>query len=80
MIHRVFPAAGIEGVAVRQKRLAAQFLDHVHHGPDVIGPQVCEVAQLAEVHFNGHEFAVKINVADTGFFNEPLELCALAHP
>lgn len=39
MVERIFPAAHIEGVAVGQKYLPAQFLDSAYDGLGIIRPQ-----------------------------------------
>ena len=70
----VFAAAGIHRVAVRQERLAAQLLHHVHDRASVIRAQEADVAQLAEVHFDGDKLAVHIHLADARLFNQLLEL------
>ena len=79
MVYRVFAAAGIESVAVRQEGLAAQLLDDIRHGLYIIGSEIGEVAQLSEVHFDGHEFSVKIDAADARRADQLLKFCALAH-
>ena len=74
MFEGVFAAAGVHCVAVRQERLAAQLLHHVHDRASVIRAQEADVAQLAEVHFDGDKLAVHIHLADARLFNQLLEL------
>ena len=74
MLKRILSAAGVHRVAVRQERLAAQLLDHIDHRARIVRAQEAEVAQLAEVHLDGDEFAVHVNLTDARFFDEPLEL------
>ena len=78
MVYGVFPAAGIEGVAVGKEGLSAQFLDQVCHCLDIVRPEIGKVAQLTEVHFNGSEFPGKIDLVYSGPAAELLELDALA--
>ena len=62
----VLAAARIQGVAVGQKRQTALLLAQVGHHLGVVGAQECQIAQLAEMHLDGNEFAVHINVLDAG--------------
>ena len=59
MLKRVFAAAHVERVAVREEGLAAQPLDHVYHGARVIGTQEGQVAQLAKVDLDGNELVLR---------------------
>ncbi len=74
VLQGVFPAAGVHGVAVGEEGLAPQLLDHVHHSPGVVGPQVADVAQLAEVQFDGHKFALQFQVLYARLFNQLFQL------
>ena len=65
MVQRVFPASGVQRIAVRQERLPAELFHQVRHRFRVVGPQESQVAQLAEMHFDGGEFSVKGNIRDS---------------
>ena len=82
VLQRIFAAAGVKGVAVGQKRLAAQLLDHVGHRFGVVGAQKAQVAQLAEMHLDGDKLALHVDLFNAGLFHQPLELGgqALAQP
>ena len=62
----VLAAARIQGVAVGQKRQTALLLAQVSHHLGVVGAQECQIAQLTEMHLDGNEFAIHINVLDAG--------------
>lgn len=62
----VLAAARIQGVAVGQKRQTALLLAQVGHHLGVVGAQECQIAQLAEMHLDGNEFAIHINILDPG--------------
>ena len=66
VFQRVLAAARVQGVAVGQERQTALLLAQVGHGLGVVGAQVSQVAQLPEMHFDGHELAVHVNVLDAG--------------
>ena len=74
MVERIFPAAHIEGVAVGQKYLPAQFLDSAYNGLGIIRPQKSQVAQLAEMDFDRHILVRKINVSHARRQNEAFQL------
>ena len=54
--------------------LAAQLLDHVGHGPRVIGTKIADVAQLAEMQLDGHELPVHVDLSKPGLPDHLLEL------
>ena len=62
----VLAAARIQGVAVGQKRQTALLLAQVGHHLGVVGAQECQIAQLTEMHLDGNEFAIHINILDPG--------------
>ncbi len=74
MLQSVLPAAGVHGVAVGEEGLASQLLDHVHYRPGVVGPQVADVAQLAEVHFDSHKFTVQVQILNPRPFHQLFQL------
>ena len=73
MVQGVFAAAHIQGVAVGQEGLAAQLLDHFDHHGGIVGPQIGQVAGLAEVDLDGRVFVGEINLPDTGGFDQPFQ-------
>ena len=66
VFQRVLAATRVQGIAVGQERHTALLLAQVGHGLGVVGAQVSQVAQLPEMHFDGHELAVHVNVLDAG--------------
>ena len=80
VLQGIFAEAGIHRVAVGEERFSAEFLDQVGHGFGVIGTEVADVAQLSEVHFDGDELAVHIDVGDAGPAGEPFQLGGHAFP
>ena len=66
VFQRVLAAAGVQGVAVGQKGHTTLLLAQVCHHLGVVRPQKGQVAQLPEMHFDGHELAVHVNVLDAG--------------
>jgi hypothetical protein len=70
----VFAAARVQGVAVRQERQAALRLAQIGHNARVVRAQKGQIAQLAEVHLDGDELAVHVDVLDAGREAQPLEL------
>ena len=78
MLKRVFAAAYVKRVAVREEGLAAQLLDHVYHGARVIGAQEGQVAQLAKVDLDGNELVLEVDLLYAGALDEALELVQLA--
>ena len=80
MLDGVFPAPGIERVAVGQERIRAQRAHHVHHGAGVVGAQEADIAHFSEVHLNGGEPSLHINFADARPADELLQLGGQAVP
>ena len=79
VLQRVLAAAHIQGVAVGQKRPAAQLLDHIGHGLGVVGPQVSQVARLTKVDLDGNELALHIDLTDTRGADQLLQLIQQVH-
>ena len=80
VIQRVFAAADIQGVAVRQEGLAALTFYQIRHGFGPVGAEIGHVARLAEMHFDGHIFAVHVDVAETGSHHQPGQLLGQVFP
>ncbi len=72
VLEGVLPAAGVEGVAVGQEGETAPLLAQLGHRPGVVGTEEGQVAQLAEVHFDGDKLAVHVDVLDSGCDAEAL--------
>ena len=82
VLQRILAAAGIHGVAVGQEGVSALFLHQIRHRAGIVRAQEAQVAQLAEVHLDGHELAVHVNLADPGLLHQLLQLAhqaAAAH-
>ena len=80
VIQRVFAAADIQGVAVRQEGLAALTFYQIRHGFGPVGAEIGHVARLAEIHFDGHILAVHVDVAETGSHHQPGQLLLQVFP
>ena len=65
MIQGVFPGADVEGVAVGEEGIAPQLLDVIGDVPGKVGAEKRQIAQLAEVNFNGHIFSLEIDLVHT---------------
>ena len=78
VLQGVLPAAGIHGVAVGEEGLATQLLHHVHHRTGVVGSQIADVAQLAEVHLDGDKLALQVQIGDTGPLDQLFQLSGQA--
>ena len=74
VLQGVFPAAHIEGVAVGEEGLATQLLHHISHSFGVVGAEEAQIAQLAEVHLDGHELVIHVDLANACGPDESLEL------
>ena len=66
----VLSATRIEGVAIGEERLSAQFLDHFHHGTRVVRTEVGDVAQLAEMHFDGYKLTFQVEVGNASLLDQ----------
>ena len=66
VLHRVFAAAHIQGVAVGQERDTALGLDHLHHRARPVGPQVGQVARLTKIDLDGHKLLFQIQLGEPG--------------
>lgn len=66
-------AARIKRIAVRQERAAAQFLDQIGNGLDILRAQRSQTAQFTEMHLDGNEFPFKINLFNASFLAKFLQ-------
>ena len=64
VLERVLAAAGVERVAVREERAAALRLHEIGDGLRVLRTQESEVAEFAEMHLDGDEFVLHVDVLD----------------
>lgn len=74
VLERVLAAARIERIAVRQERHTALLFDEVCDDLRVLRAQIGHVAKLTEVHLDGDELAVHVNLLDAGSQAECPEL------
>ncbi|CDA62161.1 unknown [Clostridium sp. CAG:169] len=74
MVQCIFAASDIQGVAVGQERLAAQFFDQVHDDLCIVWAQIGKVARFAKMNFDSSVFVFKINVGNTCFPHQMIEL------
>ena len=74
VLQRILAAARVQGVAVGQEGHTALLLAQVCHHLGVVGAQKSQIAQLAEVHLDGHEPAVHVDVLDAGGNAHPAQL------
>ena len=74
VLERVLAAAGVQRVAVCEERAAALFLHEVGDAFRILRAQVREVAELAEMHLDGDELVLHVDVLDAGREAEAAEL------
>ena len=74
VLERVFAAARIECVAVRQEGHAALLLDEVSDDLRVLRAKIRHVAELTKVHLDRDELAVHVNLLDASSEAECPEL------
>ena len=74
VIQRILAAPHIERIAVRQKWAAAVALHQVHDHLCVIGTQIGQVTRLAKMDFNRCKFILKIQLFNTSFYHQFLQL------
>ena len=79
VVQGVFAPAHVQGVAVGQKGLSAQAFHHVGHGFGKVGPQIGQVARLAEMNFDGGEFILEIDLLHTGLAHQFFQLLLQIH-
>ena len=66
VIQRVIAAAHIERAAICEERAAALLLTQIRHHLRVIGAQEGQIAQFAEMHFDGDEALIHFDTPETG--------------
>ena len=77
MIEAVLAAADVQGVAVHEEGPPAQVADDIHQHPGIVGPQVGQIAGLAEVHLDGDVLVLEINFVDPRRQDQTRELLDL---
>ena len=74
VIQRIFAAAYIEGIAVRQERLAAVLFNQLHEHSGIVGAKISQISGLSEMDFNGSVLAAEIDlIQHAGFFYKALQ-------
>lgn len=66
-------SAGVEGVAVGKEWFGTLFLEQFDETSCEVGADICQVAWLAEVEFDGDEQVFEIIGEKTGAYAQPLE-------
>ena len=74
MVQGVFSPAHIQGIAVCEERLSAQFLHNVGNGFRVIGAEKRKVPGFPEMNLDRCIFSVKIYIRYARFFDEAFQL------
>ena len=74
VLEGVLAAARIQGVAVGQKGHTALLLAQVGDYLSIVGAQIGQIAQLAEMHLDGDELALHIDVLDACCDAQPTQL------
>ena len=74
MLHGVFPLPNVHGVRVRQERDPTVLLHQVADHLCIVGPEECKVPQFPEVHLDGDELLLHVDVADAGGACDPFGL------
>ena len=74
MLKRMFAAADIEGIAVRQEDFAAELLDIVRHNLGILRAEIGEVTELPEVNFDSGKIVFKMNGFKACALHQPVKL------
>ena len=74
VVERVLAAAHVERIAVGDEGFAAQLAHDVDDDAGVVGAQVGQVARLAEVHLDGDELVLHVDLLDARPAHEAVEL------
>ncbi|MPN18084.1 hypothetical protein SDC9_165442 [bioreactor metagenome] len=80
MLQRVLAAAGVQRVAVGQEGCSPQLLHHVGHYLGIVRTQIRQIPRLAEVHLDGHQLVLEVDVVHSGLSDEPPELTRQIKP
>ena len=72
MFQRFFTTTNIQGVAISKERFATKFFNNIYNSFSKIRTQVRNVTRFAKVNFNSSKLLIKINIANTSFFNKLL--------
>ena len=75
VLNSIFTATGIHRITIRKERLTTQRLYGFNHRASVVRTQVRDITQLTEVHLDGNELTIHINIRKTSFKNQLAKLC-----
>ena len=74
MLKSFLAAADIESIAVGNEGFAALFPDKVNYSLYVVRTEVGDISPLTEVHLDGNEFALHINISQTCLLSQLFQL------
>ena len=75
VLNSIFTATRIHRITIGKERLATQRLYGFNHRASVVRTQVRDITQLTEVHLDGNELTIHINICKTCFKNQLAQLC-----
>ena len=78
VLQGIFAASRIKSVTVCEKWHSAKLLTKIGYYFCIIGAQEGKVSKFSEMHFDGHEFTIHINVFDSGCNTQFFQLVQLA--
>ena len=78
VLQGILTASRIKGVTVSKKRHSSKLLTKIGYYFCIIGAQESKVSKLSEMHFDGNEFTIHINVFDSGCDTQLFQLVQLA--
>ena len=78
VLQGIFAASRIKGVTVSKKRHSSKLLTKIGYYFCIIGAQESKISKFSEMHFDGHEFTIHINVFDSGCNAQFFQLVQLA--
>ena len=65
MLYGILAGAGIHCVAICKERFSAKFLDYIGYSLGVVGSKIGAIAEFSEMHFDGNQLALHINLGNT---------------
>ena len=78
VLQGILTASRIKGVTVSKKRHSSKLLTKIGYYFCIIGAQESKISKFSEMHFDGHEFTIHINVFDSGCNTQFFQLVQLA--
>ena len=78
VLQGILTASRIKGVTVSKKRHSSKLLTKIGYYFCIIGAQESKISKFSEMHFDGHEFTIHINVFDSGCNAQFFQLVQLA--